>query len=146
MTQEKLQHAKAYYRMFRPGSWVQVPRDGLLEGIAALEAAWKECDGWKECASKYLTERSMWIDEAHTLRDRMTGKDAEIAALTTERDAYKFAAEQAIGMGTAKAIMDERDQLKHRVRELEALVKELDTHKKTLIEEIESLEKEYGRG
>lgn len=45
-----------------------------------------------------------------------------------------------------EAVMDERDQLKHRVRELEEKMEELAQQKKMLIEEIMSLEKEYGRG
>ena len=47
------------------------------------------------------------------------------AAMRLDRDAYKFASEQAMGMGTAKAIMDERDTLKHQVRELQETVKVL---------------------
>jgi len=36
-----------------------------------------------------------------------------------ERDAYKFASEQAMGMGTGVHIMEERDELKHKLRECE---------------------------
>lgn len=125
MTREELEELKAHYKDAERHRQTSLRYIDIWALIDALEEVWKELDGWKECAHKYQAERSMWIDEVHALRDRIAGKDAEIVALTADRDAYKFIAEQAIGMGTTKALMDERDQLKHRVRELEVLVKTL---------------------
>lgn len=41
---------------------------------------------------------------------------AAVKSAWAERDAYKFAGEQAMGMGTGTAIMEERDELKHKLR------------------------------
>lgn len=62
MTREQITTATAYYRMFRAGSWVSVPRDGLLDGMAALEAAWKELDD--------LRRRLHEVVERHTSLDK----------------------------------------------------------------------------
>jgi chromosome segregation ATPase len=44
---------------------------------------------------------------------------ARIQALKTEREAYRFSGEQAMGMGTGLHIMEERDELKHKLRKCE---------------------------
>lgn len=63
-------------------------------------------------------------------RDRLTARVVELEEgiaelqdieerLVKQRDAYKHAGEQAMGMGTGQAILDDRDRLKMQVRELE---------------------------
>lgn len=59
----------------------------------------------------------------------------KIVELTKERDAYKFAGEQAVGMGTGQAILDERDRLKMQVRKLEEEGLDLYAAARTLAEE-----------
>ena len=113
--------------------------------INALESAWAKVAAWESnglteemlrahdgylkinrgvvmVSEHYLAELQLERDDANTDRQALA---CQLTQAYRERDAYKFAAEQAIGMGTAKAIMDERDALKHQTRELQETVKVL---------------------
>lgn len=78
------------------------------------------------CPNGHTTRSGLCEACARITFDRLVARVAEVEL---ERNAYKFAGEQAMGMGTGQVILDERDRLKMQVRELE---EQVDAYERTV--------------
>jgi len=103
---------------------LEADRDRLTARVAEVEGSLASLG---DCINLALREankdHAQVTDYLGDMRPAVNELVYRITELTLDRDAHKFAAEQAMGMATGQAILDERDRLKITVRELEGELK-----------------------